>query len=417
MPTSISTDKLSTQVSAGDLVYLPGSSGAPLAFVNELLKDPQRSANLRVLTTYVPGINRLEIDRFHPSSRCTGLFMQPGLSAAQRDGRYRLLPLTYAGFVRHVRDEVSPDLTLVQVSPPDRNGRCSLGPAVEFTPEVIKKSRRILGLINPKMPVIRGAYSLDYAQFSAVCEVDTDLPVYVTDTDSATETIAANIASLIRDGATLQLGLGKVPSALSRLLRNHRNLRFHSGLLSDGMMELAESGALDAGFLHTTTVLVGSEKLYRWLPDFENLRVAGCEITHDMATLVATPGMVAINSALEVDLFGQCNLEHANGRSVSGAGGAPDFARGARLAPGGCSIVALNATFNEGKSSRILPSFSANAVTSLSRVDVDYVVTEFGIAKLRGCSVHERAQALITVAAPEFHEELQAAWSSIAAKL
>ena len=147
--------------------------------------------------------------------------------------------------------------------------------------------------------------------------------------------------------------------------------------------------------------------------------MVGCEVTHDLATLMNMRGLVAVNSALEVDLFGQCNLEHANGRAVSGCGGAPDFARGARMAPGGLSVVALNAAFSsKGKAaSRILPTLSSNAVASLSRVDVDVVVTEFGIAHLRGRSVHERAEALIGVAAPEFRDELQAAWNAIAAKL
>ncbi len=419
MPSSIAIDKLSTLVSSGDLVYLPGSSGAPLAFVDELLKDQQRSEGLQLLTTYVPGINALDIDRLHPSIKVSGLFMQPGLSTAQRDGRYRALPMTYAGFVRHIQDDVAPDLAVVQVSPPDSNGRCTLGAAVEFMPEVLKKSQRVLGLINRKVPQIRGAFSIDHAQLTHVCEVDTDLPTYSTDSDPATEAIAAHIASLVADGAALQVGLGKVPAALSRLLRNHRKLRLHSGMLSDGLIELAEAGALDNDFLHTTTVLVGSEKLYQWLPGFDNLRVVGCDITHHLPIMIGTPGLVAVNSALEVDLFGQCNLEHANGRAVSGCGGAPDFARGARMSPGGCSIVALNATFGSKDKigTRILPTLSLNAVTSLSRVDVDNVVTEFGIARLRGRSVHERAQALIGVAAPQFRDELQAAWNGIAAKL
>ena len=419
MSSSISIDKLSTLVSAGDLVYLPGSSGAPLVFVDELLKEQDRSAGLQLLTTYVPGINALDIDRLHPSAKVSGLFMQPGLSAAQRDGRYRALPMTYAGFVRHIQDEVLPDLAVVQVSPPDSNGRCSLGAAVEFMPEVLKKSRRVLGLINRKVPQIRGAFSIGHAQLTHACEVDTDLPTYSTDSDPATEAIAAHIASLVPDGAALQVGLGKVPAALSRLLRNHRKLRLHSGMLSDGLIELAEAGALDNDFLHTTTVLVGSEKLYQWLPGFDNLRVVGCEITHHLPIMIGTPGLVAVNSALEVDLFGQCNLEHANGRAVSGCGGAPDFARGARMSPGGCSIVALNASFtsSKGKGTRILPALSNNAVASLGRTDVDAVVTEFGIARLRGRSVHERAAALIGVAAPEFRDELQTAWNGIAAKL
>ena len=419
MPNSITVDKLAAQVHAGEFVFIGGSSGAPVAFVDALLQDPQHSEGLQLLTSFVPGINTLDIDRLHPSARVSGLFMHPAFGAAQRDGRYRTLPMTYASFVRHIRDNVTPDLVVVQVAPPDSRGRCSLGPAVEFMPEVLKKSRRVLGLINKNVPSIPGAFSIAFDQLTAACEVETALPTYVTDTDAATEAIAANIASLIADGAAVQVGLGKVPAALSRLLRNHRKLRLHSGMLSDGLLELAESGALDPDFIPLSTVLIGSENLYQSLNGFKNLRVVGTEVTHDLPTLINLPGLIAVNSALEVDLFGQCNLEHANGRAVSGCGGAPDFARGARLSAGGNSIVALNATFGskDKLGSRILPALSTNAVASLSRIDVDVVVTEFGIAHLRGRSVHERAEALIAVAAPQFHNELQNAWSTIAAKL
>ncbi|RQR22033.1 hypothetical protein DIE23_37360 [Burkholderia sp. Bp9143] len=200
-----------------------------------------------------------------------------------------------------------------------------------------------------------------------------------------------------------------------RLLSDRRNLRLHSGMLSDGLLNLAEAGALDMQYTHTTCVIVGSTELYTRVQDFMPLRIAGCDVTHAPNTLLSLRNFVAVNSAIEVDLFGQCNLEHVNGAAVSGAGGAPDFARAARLTEGGCSIVALTA--RHGNGSRIVPRLSSPAVASLSRIDVDYIVTEFGIAKLTGASVHERAEAIIGVAAPEFHDELYEAWRAIATHL
>jgi acyl-CoA hydrolase len=185
-------------------------------------------------------------------------------------------------------------------------------------------------------------------------------------------------------------------------------------------MNLFEAGALDPDFMHTCCVAAGSQALYRWADKFDRLRVAGCETTHDARTLAALDGFIAVNSALEVDLFGQCNLEHADGRAVSGAGGAPDFARAARLSPGGCSIVALNASLTSRKRgvvSRIVPQLPGPGVASLSRVDVDCVITEFGTADLRGASVHERGDAIIAVAAPECREDLQRAWAAIKAQI
>ncbi|MDO8705388.1 MAG: acetyl-CoA hydrolase/transferase C-terminal domain-containing protein [Sulfuricaulis sp.] len=418
MSRNLAPDRLAELARAHELVYLPGGVSIPVPFIDDLLAKPDLSRNLRILTSIAPGVdNPLDIDRLDPSATVTGLFMQPGLTAAQRSGRYRALPMSYGGFVRYLTDQVDIDLVVVQVAPPDSEGRCSLGPSVEFMPSVLPKSRRVLGLINRRILKLRGAVSIPFDRFDFVCEVDTPLLEYSTDSDEPTRVIASHIASLISDGCALQTGLGKVPTALAPLLRNHRNLRLHSGMLSDGMMELAQAGALDPDFAHTTCVVAGTERLYRWSETFDGLHVLGCEVTHNARTIAALDHFVAVNSALEVDLFGQCNLEHADGRAISGAGGAPDFARAARLSSGGRSIVALNASFKRGQVSRIVPCLGESAITSLARVDVDYVITEFGAADLRAASVHERAQALIAISAPQFRDELQRAWHAIAARL
>ncbi len=402
-------------VRPGEVVYVPGSSGAPMVFMDELLREPELTRDARLLTTYVPGINQLDVHGLHPSGRVTGLFMQPSLAEAQRDGRFRALPLSYSGFVRHLLDHVDIDLAVVQVSAPDAHGQCSLGPAVEFMPAALSKSRRRLGLINRQTPRIWGSVSVPLESFDYLCEVDSPLPVYDAPADAGTQAIAGHIATLVEDGSALQSGLGKVPTALMRLLRDRKRLRLHSGMLSDGLLDLADAGALDMSFTHTTCVLVGSSSFYSRVRDFAPLRVLGCEVTHDPRTLLALDRFVAVNSALEVDLFGQCNLEHTHGAAISGPGGAPDFARAGRLSRGGCSIVALHARHKKG--SRIVPCLSDRAVTTLSRVDVDYVVTEFGVARLHDASVHERAEAIIGVAAPEYRSELQQAWRAIAARL
>lgn len=418
MSRHLPADQLADLLTPGQSVYIPGGIAVPLTFLADLQSRPERSRDLRILTSIAPGIDTpLEVERLHPSAIVSGLFMQPSLGNAQRQGRYRLLPMSYGGFVRHLLDTMDFDLTVLQVTPPDEKGYCSLGPSVEFLPLAVGKSQRLLALINPSLPRIPGAVSLPYERFDHLCEIDSPLPEYRTDIDEPTLAIALHIASLIADGSTLQMGLGKVPTALADALRNHRGLRLFSGMLSDGLRDLAEAGALDLDFAHTGCVVAGSRDLYSWSSEFEPLRVLGCEVTHDASTLASLKRFTAVNSALEVDLFGQCNLEHAEGRAVSGAGGAPDFARAARLAPEGRSIIALNATYKRGSVSRIVPCLNSSSISSLSRIDVDQVVTEFGIADLRGASVHERAQALIGVAAPEFRPSLQTAWENIARDL
>lgn len=419
MPVVVAIGALCGLVRPNGLVYVPGASGAPLAFVDSLLTHGAHQKDLRILTSYVPGINTLDMASMDASGCVTGLFMHAGLRAAHLSGKYRCLPLSYAGFVRHVLDRVEPDIAVIQLSPPDKNGNCSLGPAVEFLPAILKKAHRVLGLINHQTPFIKGAVSIPYSRLNYACEVDTPLPVYRTESSPLTEAIAHHIALLVPDGSALQIGLGKVPMALSRLLRDRRMLRLHSGMLSDGLLDLARAGALDPDFHHTTCTLVGSTELYRQMADFDQVRiqVLGCEVTHNPRTLLALDRFVSVNSALEVDHFGQCNMEHADGQAISGAGGAPDFARAARLSEGGRSIVALNATHHGGKGTRIVPCLNERAITSISRIDIDHVVTEYGTANLSGASVHERAQAIIGVAAPQFREYLERAWSGIAARL
>jgi acyl-CoA hydrolase len=414
-PRQVKVSDLAGLVGSEGLVYVAGASGAPTAFVSELLREPELTRDTRILTTYIPGINSLDLSRLHPTAQVSGPFMQPSFSTAQREGRFRALPMSYSGFVRHLRDQVDIDLAVLQVAAPDGQGRCSLGPAVEFMPIAVTKSRRRLGLINRATPALRGSVGVPYDQFDYICEVDSDLPEYITSVDPDTETVARHIASLIEDGSVLQLGLGKVPTALAASLRSRRKLRLHSGMLSDGFLDLADVGALDMDSKHTTCVLVGSRGLYARAGQFEPLRIRSCEFTHDLVTLASMQRLVAVNSALEVDLFGQCNLEHANGSAVSGVGGAADFARAARLSPAGLSIVALNARHRNG--SRIVPTLGSPGVTSLSRVDVDFVVTEFGVARLAGASVHERAHSLIEVAAPEHRSDLRDRWRDIARTL
>lgn len=413
-------------VTAGDLaglfrpgqrLFIPGSSGAPLGVLRALEHDSTLSTGLDIHTSLVPGINSLNLEALAPDCRVSGLFMQPAWAQAQREGRYRALPASYAGFVRELNSRTEFDWLVVQVSPPDERGQCSLGPAVEFVPTVLGRCQRVLALINPNTPRIAGAPSIPLARLDAVFEVDDALPVYGNEVDDDSRRIAQSIAELIDDGSTLQVGLGRVPAALCQALQGHRRLRLHSGLLSDGYALLHDAGALLEGHAHTGCVLLGSQTLYQRADELPGLHLRGCEDTHDPSVLRQLERFVAVNSALEVDLFGQCNLEHANGRAVSGAGGAPDFARGARLSLQGRSIVALNASISGKRGSRIVAQLSPPALASLSRVDIDYLVTEHGVASLTGASVHERAKAIIAIADPDYRESLNEAWQQIAARL
>ena len=221
--------------------------------------------------------------------------------------------------------------------------------------------------------------------------------------------IGAHVAGLVRDGDRIQIGIGKVPNAVLASLRNHRRLACHGGLLGDAVIELDEAGALDQTADKVCTSVIGTERIYDWVRDRKEVKVLPVRKTHDVRILGDLKSFIAINSALSVDLGGQANAETIDGRQVGGCGGLPDFARGANLSEGGRSVLALPSTANRGNISRIIPQIGNDAV-SCPRIDVDYIVTEFGVADLRRRSLDERAEALISIAHPKFRGELSRAW-------
>jgi acyl-CoA hydrolase len=306
----------------------------------------------------------------------------------------------------------------VQVSPVGPDGLHSLGYAAEFMPVVLARAKRVFGIVNHAVPYIARSPKIAPAAFAAVCEVETALPGYDTgQIDRTSATIANSIAGYVENGAAVQVGIGKVPAALLDALAGHRGLRIQSGMLSDGFRVLAEAGALDEAWAHQGCVMVGSQSLYDWAAGHDGFEIAGCENTHDLVRLSLITGLIAVNSALAVDLFGQCNLELAGKRAVSGSGGAPDFSRAAKLSPGGMSIVALPATARGGALSRVVPSLPAPGLASLPRTDIDMIVTEYGVADLRGLDVGERGLRIASVAAPQFREQLQEEWRTLHAAM
>lgn len=404
--TAHSATTLAASFKAGDRIYLPGGCGESVGFTAALCTAPQLTRGLHVVTTFVPGINKMPLERMADDLRVSALFMQPGAAASGR--RFDHLPVSYAGFVRDLRDRWTFDAAVLHVSPPDEEGYCSLGAAAEFNLLAASKSRRVIAVINPGMPRIALAPQISVKDVHELCEIEGPLPVYDPGRpDDAAIAIAGLIAGLVPDGATLQIGIGKVPAALCGALRDHRGLKFWSGLLSDGWLELSRAGAL-ANAVHVCCAAIGSPAFYQSIAHAPDLRVAGCETTHDLAALASVDGFISVNSALQVDLFGQCNLECAGGAMVSGPGGAPDFARAAARGRG-VSVVALPATAGRSPVSRIVAQLDVGLVT-LGRQDVDVVVTEYGVADLRGRTASQRAAALVSIAAPAFQDDLAHAW-------
>ncbi|WP_428312947.1 acetyl-CoA hydrolase/transferase family protein [Hydrocarboniphaga sp.] len=396
---------------SGETAFIAGSAGEPVELTQVLVERPEHARGVRFITSFVPGINGRCLASPAVQRRMQVFFMQPAFRDARQQGLLEFSPINYFGIHQYLQDAATPlDSLIVQVGEPDAAGLCSLGPAVEFMPGLLLRAKRILAVINPNVPDLPGAPRVSMEAFTAYARSAAALPQYDAgrSNDAATR-IAAHLATLIPDGATLQVGLGKVPSQLLPVLRGHRDLAFHSGMLSDSILALLDSDALRVDRPLMTTVVAGSEALYRQLPSLRTLHLAGVERTHDPQVLGRLEKLHAINSAIEVDLLGQVNAEVVDGRYVSGPGGLPDFAQAAHRQADGLSIIALPASDPAGRVSRIVAQLAAGTPVTVPQHDVDVVVTEYGIAHLRGVALDERMQRLIGIAHPHHRDALRSA--------
>jgi acyl-CoA hydrolase len=413
-PTNL--DALLAAFQPGANIFVPGGTGEPLALRQILADHPDRAAGVKFIGCLLPGMNDFDYAGLHPDARLTTFLFPPAFRASYEAGRVRVLPLAYSQVAEHLAEIAPIDTVILQLAPPDAEGMCSLGPCADFPPLVWRRAGRRIGLINPTLPQPARAARVPYAALDLAIEIEApvisaaDAPV-----SADIAAITARIAELIPDGANIQTGIGGAPAAIYEALTSHKNLTVRSGMITPGFQTLAASGAL-ANEGHITGLALGTADFYRFLAENDVIAFADARITHGPASLAQVPRFVSIGSALEVDLFGQVNLEWRGERMMSGVGGAPDFIRAASRSPGGRAIIALPASAGGGKLSRIVPRL-ASPTTSISRSDIDTVVTEFGVASLRDRSLDERAEALIAIADPGRQAELAEAWRGIRASL
>jgi acyl-CoA hydrolase len=331
------------------------------------------------------------------------------LRELSRSGRLDVVPCHYSALPRMFAERRLPcDVGLVQVSAPDENGRCSLGIGVDYVADALRHTPVLIAEINQQMPVTVGTPRIPLDRFAATVHTDRPLPEDPTRSPGATEQrIAAHVAELIDDGDTVQLGVGSLGAAVLDSLAEHEDLGFHTGMVTDGLLRLLDKGVatggrkeIDPGLIVVGTAL-GSAELYQRVPELP-AKFLPTSYTHSPQVLSQLSSLVAVNFAVEVDLTGQVGAEVSRGVYVGAVGGQVDFARSAALT-GKRSIIALRAT--SGGQSTIKAALDGGAVTT-SRSDVDAVVTEYGVAHLRGCSIRERTERMIAIAAPEFRDRL-----------
>lgn len=360
---------------------------------------------------FVGGVNR-RTWLAGTETRVLTFFLTPELRAA--GDRVEFLPLCYQDILAELRRR-RPRAAMFMCSPPDNMGQCSFGTEVAFIAELWREIPTRIAHINPAMPRTPGDPGIPFAELTAYVEGDQVLPgMAAAAPDPVADAIAGHMARYVNGGATLQTGLGKIPNAILSSLADRRDLKLHSGLIGDGVLALLDSGALERPGAATVGVAIGSERLYEML-DHPAFQFRPVSVTHDAAILSAIDDLVTINSAVEVDLFGQVYAELTPRGLMSGPGGASDFARGAR--GHGVRIVALPAQAARGTVSRIVSPGTAAGPVSLGRMDVDVVVTEHGSADLRHLGHVARAEALMGIAAPEHRGALAAQWADYARRL
>jgi acyl-CoA hydrolase len=390
-------------------VYVPGVAAEPYALADAFRSQPGLADGLTFFGVWIPGVNRTDWSDIGGGSEFETIFLGPELRNSFEAGRVHVRPLTYTKAWDWL-ESTPVDGAILQVSPPDEAGQCSLSLASDFTPAIWRRANVRIAQINPALPVMPGAPTIPLSAFDAVTELRTEPRGYDAGRlPAAFEDIARHVAALVPDGAAVQFGLGKVQLAVLPALKHHTGLALHSGMVSDPLLEILGGDTVAA--IRTGAVL-GSCGLADALKGDPRLTMTPVNATHALSVLSSLPNFIAINSAVEVDLFGQVGAEWVDGKLASGSGGLADFARGAQGSPGGKSIVALVSAAKGGTLSRIIPVLK-DRPAALSRSEVDIIVTEHGAADLRGLDLDARAAAIMGIAHPDFRATLSGQWSEM----
>ena len=394
----------------------------PKTLVRELVEQRERFDRLRVcymvrnggIDITEPGYEKYFIANPH--------FAGANSRLALAEGRADYTPSFFHELPKLIRTgRVACDAVLVQVSPPDSEGNCSMGASIDYTMQAVHTAKTVVAQVNKNAPRTLGDSFLNVADFDYIVEADDELyeivPPSIGDEEKA---IGANCASLVEDGCTLQLGIGGIPDAVMLFLDSKKDLGIHSEMVSDGTLALYEKGVInnskksDSQGKMTVTFLMGTKKLYEWAHENPGLEMRPVDYVNHPMTIMRQTRPVAVNSAIEIDLQGQVVAEAMGLKQFSGTGGQVDFMRGCAMADGGKAIIAMPSSTvkKDGtRISKIVPFVALGAPVTTSRVDVDFVVTENGIAELKGRSLRERARALIGIAHPDFRAELHAEYN------
>ena len=401
-------------INSGDRIFIHSVAAAPQPLINAMTDRAPELENIEIVHLHTEGDAPYVKPEYSDTFHTNALFVGANVRKAVNQGSADYLPIFLSEVPGLFRQGIMPiDMALVQVSPPDKHGYCSLGVSVDASRAALQEAEKAIALVNPNMPRTHGDGIFHASRFNALVEADEPLhELNIPEPTDVEKKIGQNCAELVENGATLQMGIGAIPNAVLDALDGHQDLGIHTEMFSDGVIDLVEKGVITnkKKAKHpekiVSSFVMGSRDLYDFVDDNPMIAMLDVAYVNDTAVIRKNPKVTAINSAVEVDITGQVCADSIGTYHYSGVGGQMDFIRGASLSEGGKPIIALPSTTGKGQS-KIVPHLKQGAGVVTTRAHVHYVVTEYGVANLYGKNLRERAHALIDIAHPDHREALQ----------
>ncbi len=409
-----SADEALQVVKSGDRVVFAHATGEPLDLVDALVARAPELRDVEIVHMVAMGKGEYAKPEYAESFFHNSVFVGASTREAIHAGRGDYVPTHFHEIPNlFLKGYLPPDVVLVHLSPPDKHGFCSFGISVDYTKPASSVAKTVIAQVNPNMPRTHGDSFIHVSQIDRI--VESEQPIIELQPPKigpVEEAIGKNIAELVNDGDCLQLGIGGIPDAVLLFLHGKKDLGIHTEMFSEGVVDLYNEGVVTNARknLHrdkmVATFLMGTRRLYDFVDDNPMVNMFPVSYTNDPYVIGSIDNIVSINSAIQVDLMGQVVADTMGFEQFPGIGGQVDFVRGAARSNGGRAIIALPSTAKRGTVSRIVPKISDGAAVTTMRADVDYVVTEYGVAHLKGKSLHQRAKALIDIAHPDFRDQI-----------
>ncbi|XRE44981.1 4-hydroxybutyrate coenzyme A transferase [Tenacibaculum discolor] len=401
-------------VKSNNKIFFQGAAMTPNLLIDTLCERYQEVTNVEIIQIHTHGKAKYLEEPYSKSFKLISCFVGDNVRKGVNMNNGDYIPIFLSEIHWLFRRNIYPlDVAFIQVSAPDKHGYCSLGTSVDITLPAIQTAKTVIAQVNPNVPRTHGDGIIHISNIDYAVKVDSPIHTSITGTPSEIEKrIGENVAGLIEDGATLQMGIGNIPNAVLHNLTNHQRLGIHTEMFSDGVLPLIEKGVITGEEKEiktgkiVTCFAVGSQKLYDFIDDNPLVHFKEAGYTNDTSIIKLNPKVTAINSAIEIDLTGQVCADTIGKYQYSGVGGQMDFIRGASLSKGGKAIIAMPSITAKGVS-KITPFLKEGAGVTTTRAHVHYVATEYGVVNLFGKSLKERAKALISIAHPNFREELE----------